>query len=75
MKCCDEYCANYGCNQGRDCPARVAKVGKKYHGSEALRGSVWRYQLRRLAYWLLLAFFGMITWSFIGYVIIQFGSP
>lgn len=19
---CDEYCANYGCNQGRDCPAR-----------------------------------------------------
>ena len=20
--CCDEHCANYGCNQGRDCPAR-----------------------------------------------------
>lgn len=19
---CDEYCANYGCNQGRNCPAR-----------------------------------------------------
>ena len=21
---CDEYCCNYGCNQGRDCPARKA---------------------------------------------------
>ena len=20
--CCDEYCANYGCNQGRTCPVR-----------------------------------------------------
>lgn len=19
---CDDYCCNYGCNQGRDCPAR-----------------------------------------------------
>lgn len=21
--CCDEYCENYGCNQGRHCPARA----------------------------------------------------
>jgi len=22
--CCDEYCSNFGCNQGRSCPARQA---------------------------------------------------
>lgn len=21
---CDDYCCNYGCNQGRNCPARAA---------------------------------------------------
>jgi hypothetical protein len=34
MNCCDEYCCNDGCNQGRNCPARKttqiipAKVAK-----------------------------------------------
>lgn len=23
---CDEYCCNHGCNQGRDCPARIERV-------------------------------------------------
>jgi hypothetical protein len=23
MSCCDDYCCNYGCNQGRNCPARA----------------------------------------------------
>ena len=50
MNCCD-----YGCNQGRDCPARVAKVGQKSQAAEPLPESVWRYQLKRLAYWALLA--------------------
>lgn len=22
LKTCDDYCCNYGCNQGRNCPAR-----------------------------------------------------
>ena len=52
MNCCDEY---GNCNQGRNCPirqeriARVAKIGRKEHGREALRGSPWRRQLRYLA--------------------------
>jgi glutaredoxin 3 len=25
MSCCDEYCSNYGCNQGRDCPVRKTR--------------------------------------------------
>lgn len=42
-------CCNHNCNQGRDCPARVAKIGRKEHGREPLRGSAWRRQLRYLA--------------------------
>lgn len=30
-------------------PVRVAKIGRKEHGREPLRGSVWRRQLRYLA--------------------------
>lgn len=26
MKCCDEYCCNHGCNQGRDCPVRIERI-------------------------------------------------
>ena len=24
--CCDEYCSTHGCNQGRDCPVRIARI-------------------------------------------------
>lgn len=48
MNCCD-----YECNQGRDCPARVAKVGQKMQAAEPLPASVWRRQLKRLVYWML----------------------
>ena len=54
QSCCDEYCANYGCNQGRNCPVSVAKVGKRMHGPEPLQSVMWRYWVRRLALWLLL---------------------
>ena len=26
MNCCDEYCANHGCNQGRGCPVRATML-------------------------------------------------
>ncbi len=26
---CDDYCNNYGCNQGRDCPARKCPITEK----------------------------------------------
>lgn len=48
MNCCD-----YECNQGRDCPARVAKVGQKMQAAEPLPTSIWRRQIKRLAYWML----------------------
>ena len=53
--CCDTYCANHGCNQGRNCPARVASIGKKMHGPEPLSESPWRRQLKILAKWMLIA--------------------
>jgi hypothetical protein len=62
MNCCDE---NGNCNQGRDCPVRVAKVGQKLHGPELLPPSVWRYQLKRLAYWVLMAILGMLWLAFL----------
>lgn len=57
MSCCDEYCSNYGCNQGRDCPVRVAKVariGRKDYDREALPRSPWRVYMRHLAKWMLI---------------------
>ena len=50
MNCCD-----YECNQGRDCPARVAKIGQKMKAAEPLPASVWRYWLGRLAFLVLVA--------------------
>jgi len=47
---CDDYCWNHGCNQGRDCPARVAKVGQRYPANpEPLRPTGWRHHLKDLA--------------------------
>lgn len=46
MNCCNEY---GDCRQGRDCPARVAKVGKRMHAKKPLNGSAWRVYLKDLA--------------------------
>ena len=44
---------NQNCRQGRDCPARVAKAKPVMKAADALPPSIWRYQVRRLAYWML----------------------
>lgn len=62
MNCCDE---NGNCNQGRDCPVRVAKVGQRIHGPDLLPPSVWRSQLKRLAYWMLMAILGLFWLAFL----------
>ena len=50
---------------------RVAKVGQKLHGPELLPASVWRYQLRRLAYWMLMAVIGLTVWPALAYLILR----
>jgi hypothetical protein len=39
---------------------QVAKIGKRIKSDDPLPPSIWRYQLRRLAYWVLIAFLGML---------------
>ena len=50
--CCDEMCANHGCNQGRDCPARQAcelpELPPRYTQRPARR-----INLHRVANWLI----------------------
>lgn len=50
MNCCNGY---GDCRQGRDCPARVAKARPVMKAADPLPDSIWRYQLRRRAYWML----------------------
>ena len=52
MNCCDEY---GDCRQGRDCPARVAKVGQRTHAKTPLPASAWHAYLHHLAKWMLIA--------------------
>lgn len=50
MNCCDEF---GNCRQGRDCPARVAKVKARYPRTpECVPPSLWRDYLRQLTRWL-----------------------
>lgn len=51
MNCCD-----YQCDQGRNCPARVAKVGTRYpREPECVPPSLWRDYMRQLTRWLVFA--------------------
>ena len=59
MNCCDEY---GDCNQGRDCPARVARVGRRDYAREELPPTTWRRQVRALGYWVGLALLGWLVW-------------
>jgi len=60
MNCCDEY---GNCNQGRDCPIRATWVGK-----EILPISTWRYKVKCLAYWMLMAILGLTIWPTLFYL-------
>ena len=55
MNCCD-----YDCNQGRDCPVRVAKVGQRHQDAEPLPPITWRRHLRDLAAAMLLTILAII---------------
>lgn len=58
MNCCDEYGE---CRQGRDCPVRVAKIGKRMPGPEPLRGVAWRRHLKDLASAMLLVLAALVV--------------
>jgi len=62
MNCCDEY---GNCNQGRDCPIRVARIGQRMKAADPLPPSTWRQQLRYLAEWVLMGIVGVVWLTFL----------
>jgi len=66
--CCDEY---GNCNQGRDCPIRVATYRPVMRAADPLPPSIWRYQLKRLGYWMLMAILGLTIWPLLAYFILS----
>ena len=65
MNCCNDF---GDCNQGRDCPVRVAKYKPVMMAADPLPPSVWRDQLKRLGYWMLMAVIGLTVWPMLIYL-------
>jgi hypothetical protein len=57
------------CNQGQNHPIRVARIGQRMKSADPLPPSIWRHQLRRLGYWMLMAVIGLIVWPMLGYLV------
>lgn len=53
MNCCDDYGK---CTQGRNCPVRVAHIGKKMHGPEPIKNPPTLRRLAKAAKWVLVWF-------------------
>lgn len=49
MNCCE-----YNCDQGRDCPARVAKCKPVMRAAEPLPPSTWRADMKFQTWWMIL---------------------
>lgn len=64
-------CCNGNCNQGKDCPMRVARIGQRMKSADPLPPSIWRHQLKRLAYWLLMAVIGLTVWPMLAYLVLR----
>ena len=58
MNCCD-----YDCVQGRNCPARVTRVGRRYMAAEPLPPSPLPALMKQAAKAVLLGFFGLLLYG------------
>lgn len=52
--CCDEYCSNYGCNQGINCPVRKQMYKKEQQNKP-------NYVLSLLIYVTIFCFVAIVT--------------
>jgi hypothetical protein len=68
MNCCNDY---GDCNQGRNCPVRVAKYKPVMMAADPLPPSIWRDQLKRLGYWMLMAVIGLTVWPMLIYMVLR----
>jgi hypothetical protein len=44
---------------------KVARIGRQTPAAERLPPSIWREQLKRLGYWVLMGIFGMLWMAFL----------
>ena len=58
MNCCD-----YQCDQGRNCPARVARIGARYPAAEPLSSNVFPSLMKRAARAMLLGIVGLLLYG------------
>jgi len=65
MNECDEYCCNHGCNQGRNCPVRVARVKARIPAAEPVPVSAWRYWI--LAVVAVCSLWPLVLWAMLSY--------
>ena len=60
MNCCDG-----NCEQGRQCPARVAKYRPVMLAAEPLPAGKWRGWLKSVAWWFVMAILGLLWLTFL----------
>ena len=66
------YCCDGECNQGRDCPARVAKIGQRYPKyPQPYPDSIWRRHFKALARFFLLGLLGWLIWMPLLYLLLR----
>lgn len=68
MNCCNDF---GDCTQNRDCPVRVAKYKPVMLAADPLPPSIWRQQLKRLGYWMLMAVIGLTVWPMLIYMALR----
>jgi hypothetical protein len=66
--CCDDY---GNCTQAQGCPVRVATYRPVMRAADPLPPSIWRDQLKRLGYWVLMAILGLTIWPLLAYAILS----
>ena len=50
---------------------RVARIGQRMKSADPLPPSIWRHQLKRLAYWMLMALIGLTVWPVLAYLVLR----
>ena len=62
-----EMTNNYGnCNQDQ-----VAGIGQRMKSADPLPPSIWRDQIKRLGYWVLMAVIGLTVWPLLVYLVLR----
>ncbi len=50
---------------------KVAKIGQRMHAADPLPASTWRYTIKCLSYWVLMAVLGLTIWPVLYYLVLR----